>query len=136
MVAILATLQQCKLSWVDSCQQLDLSMETRLLAPVSTIHISQKRCKQARLKTGENPSHTAVPGGAEQPALGESWRNQPHTRVLLARQDRVDPEGNQGGVDPQRRATLLASLLAPVGSSASFRINAEGVFGAPSGGPA
>ena len=74
----------------------------------------------------------AVPGGTERPALGESWRNQPHTRVLLSRQDAqgsgADGQGGQE-VEPLRKATLLASLLAPVGPTSTFTINSEGVFG-------
>lgn len=73
-----------------------------------------------------------VPGGDERPALGESWINQPHTRVLLSRSE-TGVSGaacaSDAAIGLCRKATLMASLLAPIGSSSQFQITSEGIFG-------
>lgn len=55
------------------------------------------------------------------PAMGESWRAQPHVRVTLTRQDKGSPAG------PERQATLSATQLVASNSHASFIINDTGL---------
>ena len=55
--------------------------------------------------------------GEQKPALGESWRNQPHTRLLLTRDD-----------GQPHRATILSSALKASGDSVQFQLGSGGVL--------
>lgn len=69
----------------------------------------------------------AVPGGEPRPALGESWCDQPHSRVLLTRQE-TSLDGDAFRL-ARRSARLAASLLTPLGVAVPFEITADGVLG-------
>lgn len=61
--------------------------------------------------------------GVSRPGLGESWRNQPHTRVLLTRQE--------GSLQPAKhRASLIASPLTALGQAVFFQIGSNAVASA------
>ena len=60
----------------------------------------------------------------KRPAMGESWRNQPHARVQLAR----PPPGADGAAAPERcTATLRASGLQPLGESVQYALSEAGL---------
>jgi hypothetical protein len=52
----------------------------------------------------------------KRPAMGESWRNQPHVRIELRR----PPPNSGGGSSEVCTATLRASPLAPPGSCVPY----------------
>ena len=67
-------------------------------------------------------SSLLLPGKAEsiKPAMGESWRNQPHTRVIMTRQDKAD--------GPAWSAVRAASQIAASGARAEYVICSQGMM--------
>lgn len=103
---------QDKLSWVQTIAQV----------------IADSGCGVAAAKSlaqGEKLAYAEIFAGQTEsfkPAMGESWRNQPHTRVILSRQDK-------GSAEPERRATLALTQVEPANTHAIFTITNQGVVG-------